>query len=135
MWVPRTEEEKRQWMTRMHSQATAFALRLFVLGCAGGTAVLYFGIRPAFLPPRHTFMGGLSWSSRLVGCLLLSALASWYGCYDVRRKQIEKELAQTVCPACGTLGQRNHGGPCNCGGTFVKVSEVRWVDDAVEEPG
>ena len=69
----------------------------------------------------------------LTGALVVGALIGLGVFRDVRRSELKNKLSLTVCPRCEKMGKHNDGAKCDCGGEFVKTSEVRWVDGTQSE--
>jgi len=44
------------------------------------------------------------------------------------RKALRRAELRTICPKCDTAADGNAGATCQCGGTFVPSSTVKWVD-------
>jgi hypothetical protein len=61
------------------------------------------------------------------------ALAGLPVAYWLFRRESGRELEHakrtTICPKCETAGEGNAEATCECGGSFVLQSTVRWVDD------
>jgi hypothetical protein len=46
------------------------------------------------------------------------------------RKELTKAHRGTICPTCDIAGDGNAGQPCQCGGVFVPLREMKWVEDS-----
>ena len=49
------------------------------------------------------------------------------------RNELQRSFQMTICPECETAGEGNVDTVCQCGGTMVLQSTVRWVDDVKTE--
>lgn len=131
MWIPRTDEEKLQWVKRTRSQATSFARLIGGSTFVAFTAAAYFGI--SLVPQYQMFAGAVTRPLSFAGAALIGLLIGAGLFRDVRRSELRKMESTTVCPKCGAMDRSDVGVACRCGGTFVKASEVRWVEESDED--
>jgi hypothetical protein len=131
MWIPRTSEETQKWQDSTAHEARVQSL-IYAGGCwlaiaallAGGCmAGANFGIIA-----QDSVSGGSFWSRLPSFALPGIPVAYW-----LFRRNVREELARakymTICPKCEKADDNNEGQACDCGGTFVAQSSVRWVDD------
>jgi hypothetical protein len=131
MWIPRTPEEAKKWHATTVREARTAGLFIAGLVWLGLTVLLAGGWIAggrAGVIAQVSVSEGSFW-----GRLPIFALAGLPVAFYLFRREQSKELEHstnmTICPKCDTAGEGNAETPCNCGGTFVLQSTVRWLDD------
>jgi hypothetical protein len=128
MWVELSAEEVTRSQENIARNARSEAamgagfvwVALTVLGTAGihFTRAGLFHQRQAIASPWTRFM----WFGFFGGLLCL-----WL--FRKRtRDVIAKSARRTICPNCDAAAESNAGEPCECGGHFVSLSTVKWVE-------
>ena len=134
MWVQRTPEELTKWNQSTEKQARSGGLQIgvaawiiaalilssgWIVSLRGGTAV-------------QGSWGGTFWTRLPIFAVVTLPIVFIASRYE-RRKSLRKAASQTICPKCDTSGQGNAGAVCQCGGSFVPQSTMKWVEDAEHE--
>jgi len=131
MWVPRTSEEVNNWHAATKREARTHGLLMAGLVWAGITALLAGGWIAggrAGVIAQNGVAGGTFWTRVPIFAVLAVPFAFWLFRRESRR-ELERAANMTICPQCDTAGELNTGAACDCGGTFVLQSTVRWVDE------
>jgi hypothetical protein len=71
--------------------------------------------------------GGTFWTRLPIFAVLLSPVVFLAGRVE-RKKAVRKAELQTICPKCDTGGEGNAGASCQCSGTFLPTSTMKWVE-------
>ena len=50
---------------------------------------------------------------------------AWY----LFRRELAGRNRSIICPGCDTAAEGEAGSPCGCGGRFVPLSTVKWVEE------
>jgi hypothetical protein len=135
MWVARTPEEVAKWESASAREArtqgllTAGGLWLILTPILAGGWIA--GARMGVVA-QDSAAAGSFWSRLPIFAVVDLPFAYWLFRHE-RRKQIARSREMTICPKCDTAGEGNAGEACNCGGSFVLQSSVRWVDDPESE--
>jgi hypothetical protein len=84
-----------------------------------------------------SIFGGLAFHGRFgsfwLHLLAFAALGFPFACWVFRResrRELEKTMRRTICPKCDTSAEAHAGTACQCGGTFVPQSKMKWVDES-----
>ena len=130
MWIQRTPEEVAKWHNatkreaRSHGRLIAGLVLVIVpLLLAGGWLVSF---RTAAAIQQSA--SGSFWM-RLPIFTIVTLPIAWFIYRRESRSELARLTRQTMCPKCEAGGETNDGAPCECGGTFVSRSTVRWVDE------
>ena len=139
MWIPRTPEEITKWHAATQREARSAGWLVAGLSWLGLTAILAGGWIAggrAGVIAQDSVAGGSFWSRFPIFAVAGLPVAYWLFRRESRR-ELESALQMTICPKCETAGEGNADTVCQCGGTFVLQSTVRWVYDepsATSEP-
>ena len=133
MWIPRTPEESIKWQKAGEREAgshgrliAGITWVLVSISFAGGSFFFLSGGIGVVL--EKPISGGF-WL-RLPACVLVAApFAYWLFRYE-KRKELAKIKRRTICTHCETTGDDNLGAACQCGGSFVSSSTVKWVENS-----
>lgn len=107
----------------MHGlQVAAMAWILSALILSGGWVVSF---RSGIAVQNGT--AGSLWTRLPVFALVTFPFAFIAFRYE-RKKARRKAELRNICPKCDTAGDGNVGSPCKCGGAFVPLSTVKWVE-------
>lgn len=131
MWIQRTPEEVAKWHgatqqeARSHGRLIAGIVLVIVpLLLAGGWIVSF---RTGAAVQQST--SGSFWV-RLSFFFIVTLPIAWFIYRRESRSELTKLTRQTICVKCEAGGESNDGAACECGGTFVSRSTVRWVDES-----
>lgn len=131
MWTQRTPEEVAKWHdatqreARSHGRLIAGMVLIIVpLLLAGGWFVSFRAGAAV-----HQSTTGSFWM-RLPIFVVVALPFAWFVYRRESRGELAKLTRQTICPKCEAGGESNDGAACECGGTFVSRSTVRWVDES-----
>ncbi len=129
MWIGRTAEEQAQWHATAKKEARSHGWMIALGAWALAVILLSFGWTVSFSAgiATHRSFGGPFWLRLLIFGVVCSPII----CIARRsesRRELETDLARTICPKCDTAGESNSGNECQCGGSFVPVSTVKWVE-------
>jgi hypothetical protein len=129
MWVQRTPEEIAKWRSSAEKEARSTGLTIGLIGWGLAVILLSAGWVVSFrggMAVQRNF-GGTFWTRLPIFALLASPVI-----FIARRVESRKSLKsaelRTVCITCDSVGENNASAACNCGGTFVPSSTVRWVE-------
>ena len=129
MWLPRTPEEVEQWHAATRREAKFQITLLTVLIWLGLSALVAGGwiAGNRFGVVVQESVSGTFWSRFLLFTLVGSPIAFWAYRHELR-KDIAKSNRMTICPQCEQSAAGNIGATCDCGGSFVPQSTVKWVE-------
>ncbi|MBI3099259.1 MAG: hypothetical protein HYY93_13615 [Planctomycetes bacterium] len=129
LWVERTPDEVAGWNryagreARWQGCLTAAAILVILpLLFAGGWLV---NLRASATAP---IQGPGSFARRLAVALAIAVPVACVAYRFERQKELSKLSRSTVCPKCEASGKGNDGSVCSCGGSFVSLSRVKWVE-------
>lgn len=136
MWVERTPEDVVKWR-RATEKEGRFSGILFAGGVYLGISILLAG---GWFVGRHAVWVERDQSenfwTRLPIILLIGLPVAIWLFKREKARGIERCSQMTTCPKCDTAAEGNAGSPCDCGGSFVLQSTVKWIDEEeVPEPG
>ncbi|MDR3458527.1 MAG: hypothetical protein P4N60_13840 [Verrucomicrobiae bacterium] len=132
MWIQRTPEEITKWQKAAESEARSHGR--FIAGivwvavsmlCAGGWFIFLSGGAGVVV---QSDVSGSFWLRLPIFGLVAAPIAYWIFRHE-RRKELTKIARRTICPKCDTPADGNPGANCQCGGSFVPASTVRWVEN------
>lgn len=130
MWVQRTPEEVGRWHAANEREArvqgrivAGVVIVLVPLVLAGG---VFLGLRTGVVL-RITTVG--SFWQRLPIFAAVSIPIAWIAYRRAMRSELAKLSRRTICPKCESGGEIASGTVCQCGGTIVSASTLKWVDD------
>ena len=131
MWIQRTPEESAKWQKAAESDARSNGRLVGGLVWVASSVVAaggwYFFLSGGAGVVVQKDVGGSFWVRLPLFGLLAAPFAYLVFRYE-SRKALRKNLARTICPACDTGSEANAGATCQCGGTFVSASAVKWVE-------
>jgi hypothetical protein len=129
MWVERSPEELANWQKRAEKEARSHGIWIGISAWAVSTLVLSAGWVVSFSTgiAIQRGMAGTFLIRLPVFALLLSPII-FIASRVERRKALRKAQLGTICPECDTAAEGNAAAKCACGGAFVPVSTVRWVE-------
>lgn len=131
MWVQRTSEE----VAKRHKSAEGEACLhgrlmggivwvLVAVSLAGGWFFMLSG-GTGIVGQRE--VSGSFWLRLLVFGLVAAPFAYFVFRYE-RKKELARITRRTICPQCDTPAEGNTGAACKCGGSFVSMSTMKWVE-------
>ena len=129
MWIERTPEEEAKWRATAEKKARSHGLMVGLLGWGGAVILLSAGWVVSFstgMAVQRNY-GGTFWMRLLVFGLLGSPIIFIARRVEMR-KALRKDFARTICPKCDTAAEGNAEATCQCGGEFVPMSTVKWVE-------
>jgi hypothetical protein len=136
MWIPRTPEEVAKWHTATVREARSAGWLIAGLSWLGITALLaggwIVGGRAGFIT-ENSVAAGSFWSRFPVFAIAGLPVVYWL----LRResaRELQRAVQMTICPKCEATGEGNADTPCQCGGSYVRQSTVRWIDDEPSTP-
>jgi hypothetical protein len=131
MWIPRTPEEIMKWHAATKREARSAGWLMAGLSWLGITALLaggwIAGGRAGFIT-QDSVAGGSFWSRFPIFAVAGLPVAYWLFRRESRR-EFENAMQMTICPKCEATGEGNAGAVCQCDGTFVLQSRVRWEEE------
>jgi hypothetical protein len=130
MWVERTDEELRKWRQRAERSARQSGLFMASAVCLAVSAMMAGGwiASAQFVVIANSSQAeGSFWSRFLLFVVILSPFGWWLYRHESKR-HLAKALAQTICPKCEIAAETDAGLPCECGGSFVPLSTVKWEE-------
>ncbi len=130
MWTQRTPEEVAKWHEATEREARSHG-RLIAGIVWVGVSVLVAGgwfvsFRGGFA--THSSTSGSFWL-RLPIFAALALPFAWFVYRRESRSELAKLTRRSICTKCEASGESEPGTACQCGGTFVAASTVRWVED------
>lgn len=129
--MPRTPEETQKWQDSTAREAR-FQGFIYAGGCWLGIAALLAGgcMAGANLGviAQDSVSSGSFWSRLPIFALPGIPVAYWLFRRTVR-EELSRAKYMTICPKCEKADENTEGQTCDCGGTFVAQSSVRWVED------
>jgi hypothetical protein len=130
MWIRRTPEEIAQWhestSRELRSKGVVLAVVIWGLAVVVVGGGWFVSLRTGIVA-RHATFGRLGIRMLIAGTLALPV--SWYICRRGTTNAIAKARRRTICPDCDTMSEGNEGTACPCGGSFVPIYTVKWIDD------
>ena len=130
MWIQRSPEEVARWQkaaareAASHGRLVAGAVWILIAVCtASGWFFVISG--GAGMAVKREVSGGFWLRLPLFG-LVAAPFAYWIFQRE-RRKELAKIARRTICPACDTAADGNAGAACQCGGSFVLTSTMKWT--------
>jgi hypothetical protein len=129
VWVQRTDAEIAQWHNVTRRDARSHALGIAALVWAAVSVLAASGLHYSRLGVviQRSFVGGF-WGRFLIFAVGALPISHWI--YRVEmRKEIDKSIRRTICPACDRGGDAPAGTKCDCGQVIVPSSMMKWVDD------
>ena len=130
MWIERTPEEIAKWQdatareARSHGRLIGGMVWILVsVLFAGGWFVSF----RAGYAVQQSNSGSFWW--RLPIIALVALPFAWFVYRYESKKELAKIKRRTICPKCDTAGESDAGAPCQCGGTIVSQSMVKWVEE------
>ena len=131
MWIPRTPEEVTKWHAATKREARLNGCLIAGASWLGTTAVLaggwIAGSRAGVIEQNSDATGSF-WSHFPIFAAWGLPLAYWLFRRESRR-ELERALQMSICPKCETASEGNAEAACECGGTIVLQSTLRWVDE------
>jgi hypothetical protein len=133
MWTQRTSDEVAKWheatkrAALSHGRLVAGMVLLIVPPLAAGGWIVSF--RAGAAVQQST--SGSFWV-RLPLFIIAALPIAWFIYRKETRSELLKLTQQTICRKCEAAGKDNEGASCTCGGSFVSMSKVRWVEESAE---
>jgi hypothetical protein len=129
MWVERTPEEIAKWQEATLRKARTDGLIIGIVGWVLGALVLSAGWVVSFASgfAAQRDIGGTFWTRLLVFGVVCAPIVFLARRVESRRA-IRNAGLRTICPKCDTAAEGNAGAACRCGGTFVLLSTMKWVE-------
>ena len=130
MWLPKTEEE----IKALSKEREISARLLSIFGTLFMFAVViliakYIGFKdaPAYVGPTYTW-SQIVYSIPVFGivCLIMGVVM-----YFALRKH--KQISSLICDKCGKIKRYDKIENCDCGGHFVFLEEMKWIEDEETE--
>jgi hypothetical protein len=135
MWTPRTPEQILKWQASATREAR-FQASLYAglcwFGIAAALAGGWMAGANAGLIAQDSIAAGSFWHRFPIYALPGIPVAYWLY-RRTFRLELQRATYMTICPKCDTADESNEGQTCDCGGTFVTQSSVRWVEDEPKE--
>jgi hypothetical protein len=135
MWIERTPDEVKKWEAAAARAAQTHGRLVAVLSWLGITVVLAGGWIAGGrigVVAQESVAAGSFWTRFPIFAAVGLPVAYWFFRRE-KAKELERSAQMTICPKCETAGEGDAGEACNCGGTFVLQSSVRWVDEPEHE--
>jgi hypothetical protein len=135
MWILRSPDEIAKWAAttereaRSHGRFIAGIVLVIVPLLLAGGWFVSFSAGVAV----HQDVGGTFWL-RLPFFVILAIPFAWFAYRYERKKKLTSETRRTICPQCDTASDANEGRDCSCGGRFVLLSSMKWVEDENRAP-
>lgn len=132
MWIQRTPDELADRQKTAQAEATSHGLLIcaivwaIVTVCLAGGWYVFFAGGAGFAVQRDV---AESFWVRVPVCGLAALPFAFVVFWYERRKQSGRNKKTTICPKCDTIGEGNPGASCHCGGSYVLLSTVKWVED------
>ena len=129
MWVQRTPEEVAKVQKDAERQARSDGLIIGIIGWAVAVLVLSAGWVVSFSTGMavQSSSGGTFWTRLPIFAVLASPII-FIARRVESRKAVRKSQLRTICPGCDRPDEGNAGARCQCGGTFVPSSTIKWVE-------
>ena len=134
MWVQRTPEEMSKWKASTEQKARTDGLQIGIGAWVVASLVLSAGWVMSFRSgvAVQGSWGGTFWTRLPIFAVVTLPIVFVAARYE-RRKSVRKAASRTICPKCDTAGESNAGTACECGGSFVPQSSMKWVEDEERE--
>ena len=131
MWTQRTPEEVEKWRQAAANEACSHGrligglVWVAVAVLAAGGWFFFMGGNAGVAIQRNV-SGGFWLRLPIFG--IIAAPFAYFVFRTERRKERARIAARTICPQCDSAGEGNANTPCQCGGTFVSASTMKWVE-------
>ncbi len=132
MWIQRTPDEVAKWNAAAEREAFNHARLLtgiiWILVCvifAGGSSFL---LASGTIIPVQMNSSAISWLEWPSIVLITAPFAYWLFRRE-KRSELKKIQQRTICAQCDTADSGNAGVSCQCGGSFVLSSTMKWVEE------
>src|ERR1044072_2497548 len=129
MWVKRSPEEISGWRKANEKEARSgglfigiFAWAIVVITLSAGWIVSF---QSGIALQRNT--AGTFWTRLPIIALVASPIIFIASRYE-SKKALRKAEQRTIRPDCDAAGAENAGTTCQCGGTFVPSSTMKWIE-------
>ena len=131
MWVERTQDEVTKWRASKTRAArrygAIFAGSLWVavpiLAISGWS---FFSSGGVVMAVQRDVSGRVWWV--MPGAILMIFPITYFCFRQQSRSRLREYERFTICPKCDSAGVNDAGAQCQCGGTFVPSSTVKWVE-------
>lgn len=130
MWIQRTPDEIVKWQestcreARSHGRLmSGLVLFLFPSLLAGGWVI---SIRAGAAIQQS---GSGNFWQRLPIFIAAAIPFAFFVYRREKRRELASLRARTICPTCDIAAQGNEGATCQCGGAFVSLGTVKWVEE------
>jgi len=135
MWVQRTAGEREQWHRTTARDARSHGLIIggmvwvvLSLMLAGGWVA-----SAQFAVVAESGGSGSFWKRLPILAIVILPLCWWISRREGKRK-LHSAIHRTICPKCETAAEGNAGLSCDCGGSFMPQSTVKWSDEPKPDP-
>ena len=131
MWVERTQDEVAKWrasnIRAARRYGAIFAGSIWVaVSILAIYGLLFFSSGGVVVAIQRDVSGRAWWVTP--GAILM-IFPIIYACFRQQSRSRLREYERlTICPKCDSAGDNNAGAQCQCGGTFVPSSTVKWVE-------
>jgi hypothetical protein len=131
MWVERTPDEVAKWRAAKTRAARRYGaifagsiwVAVSILATCGWS---FFSSGGGVVAVQRDVSGRVWWVMPLA---ILMIFPFVYFCFRQQSRSRLREYERlTICPKCDSAGDNNAGAQCQCGGTFVPSSTVKWVE-------
>jgi hypothetical protein len=133
MWIPKTEEELKELAKEREKGArilgvtgTLFIILIIVIDAK------YFGIKIEKSPIPLT-QPIYTWSQILKSLPRISIFASIFGLLVYFGVRKFRQISSLICDKCGKIKRYDKVENCDCGGQFIFLEEMNWIEDEKPE--
>jgi hypothetical protein len=126
MWIERTQAEKMEGRVEQRRKNVRIAVAYWII----------FTVFPPLV--RNRYLGGMTkrphiWEMsgfQVLKIYAITMIVSGLGVYFLFwRPKMQNDRPQTLlCPKCGTAKIPDDKFHCQCGGRFVDLRDMKWVD-------
>lgn len=131
MWIKRTPEEIAQWEKGAERQASShgwiIAGPVWVLVSVFAASGFYTFLFGGTVVATQQSASDSFWFRLPIFGVVAAPFVYWIFRHE-RKKELAKIKRRTICTQCDTAASSNAGTACECGGSFVPSSTMKWIE-------
>jgi amino acid permease len=131
MWIPKTEEEIKEFAKEKEKKARIFgafyALFIFIIVIF---IAKYVGFKEDILAPHGQ---KYTWTQIFHNLPKFSIFSLVFGIVIYFSVRKYRQMSSLICDKCRKIKVYDKVRDCNCGGHFVFLDEMNWIEDEKPE--